>query len=74
MQKIAKRCIFRRWRRRRDLNPRDAFNAYTISNRAPSAGLGDFSKKDFIAVLKAFPLKTAFLVYTNSPKFAIFFA
>ena len=27
----------------RDSNPRGASNAYTISNRAPSAGLGDFS-------------------------------
>ena len=25
------------WRRGRDSNPRDAFNAYTISSRAPSA-------------------------------------
>lgn len=25
------------------MNPRDAINVYTISNRAPSAGLGDFS-------------------------------
>jgi hypothetical protein len=25
------------WRRVRDLNPGDAFDAYTISNRAPSA-------------------------------------
>ena len=32
------------WRRRRDSNPRDAFDTYTISNRAPSAGLGDFSE------------------------------
>ena len=24
------------WRRERDSNPRDAINAYTISNRAPS--------------------------------------
>ena len=31
------------WRRRRDLNPRDPFGAYTISNRARSAGLRDFS-------------------------------
>ena len=31
------------WRRRRDSNPRSAFNAYTISSRAPSTKLGDFS-------------------------------
>ena len=31
------------WRRRRDSNPRDAFDAYTISSRAPSTKLGDFS-------------------------------
>ena len=30
-------------RRRRDSNPRDAFDAYTISSRAPSTKLGDFS-------------------------------
>ena len=34
--------IFRE-RRRRDSNPRDAFDAYTISSRAPSTKLGDFS-------------------------------
>ena len=28
--------LLRRWRRERDSNPRDAINAYTISNRAPS--------------------------------------
>ena len=33
----------RHWRRRRDSNPRDAINAYTISSRAPSTKLGDFS-------------------------------
>ena len=33
------------WRRRRDSNPRDAFDAYTISSRAPSTKLGDFSRK-----------------------------
>ena len=31
------------WRRRRDSNPRDAFDAYAISSRAPSTKLGDFS-------------------------------
>ncbi len=31
------------WRRRRDSNPRDACDAYTISNRAPSTRLGHFS-------------------------------
>ena len=31
------------WRRRRDSNPRDAFDAYAISSRAPSTELGDFS-------------------------------
>ena len=30
-------------RRRRDSNPRDAFDAYAISSRAPSTKLGDFS-------------------------------
>ena len=32
------------WRRRRDSNPRTAYDDYTISSRAPSTGLGDFSK------------------------------
>lgn len=32
-----------RWRRRRDSNSRDAFDAYAISSRAPSTKLGDFS-------------------------------
>ena len=32
-----------RWRRRRDSNSRTAFDGYTISSRAPSTGLGDFS-------------------------------
>ena len=31
------------WRRRRDSNPRTAFDGYTISNRARSTGLRDFS-------------------------------
>ena len=31
------RAMRRCWRRVRDLNPGDAFGAYTISNRAPSA-------------------------------------
>ena len=31
------------WRRRRDSNSRDAFDAYAISSRAPSTKLGDFS-------------------------------
>ena len=31
------------WRRRRDSNPRTAYDGYTISSRAPSTGLGDFS-------------------------------
>ena len=31
------------WRRRRDSNPRDPFGAYTISNRARSTKLRDFS-------------------------------
>ena len=31
------------WRRRRDSNPRGAFDPYTISNRARSTGLRDFS-------------------------------
>ena len=31
------------WRRRRDSNSRTAFDGYTISSRAPSTGLGDFS-------------------------------
>ena len=37
------RYIHSIWRRRRDSNPRDAINAYTISSRAPSTKLGDFS-------------------------------
>ena len=39
----SKACFGINWRRVRDLNPGDAFDAYTISNRAPSTGLGDFS-------------------------------
>ena len=31
------------WRRWRDSNSRTAINSYTISNRAPSTGLGDIS-------------------------------
>ncbi len=31
------------WRRRRDSNPRNPFGVYTISSRAPSTRLGDFS-------------------------------
>lgn len=31
------------WRRWRDSNSRTTFNGYTISNRAPSTGLGDIS-------------------------------
>ena len=31
------------WRRRRDSNPRDPFEAYTISSRARSTKLRDFS-------------------------------
>ena len=34
---------FKKWRRRRDSNPRDPFGAYTISNRARSTKLRDFS-------------------------------
>lgn len=33
----SKACFGINWRRVRDLNPGDAFDAYTISNRAPSA-------------------------------------
>ena len=32
------------WRRRRDSNPRTPYGCYTISNRARSAGLRDFSE------------------------------
>ena len=32
------------WRRRRDLNPRTPYGCYTISKRARSAGLRDFSE------------------------------
>ena len=35
--------IFLLWRRRRDSNPRTAFDGYTISSRAPSTKLGDSS-------------------------------
>ena len=35
------------WRRRRDSNPRTAFDRYTISSRAPSTKLGDFSVFNF---------------------------
>ena len=33
----SKACFGINWRRVRDLNPGDAFDAHTISNRAPSA-------------------------------------
>ncbi len=36
------------WRRRRDSNPRNAFDVYTISNRAPSTKLGDSSKENTV--------------------------
>ncbi len=39
------------WRRRRDSNPRTAFDGYTISNRAPSTRLGDSSKYLFLCRL-----------------------
>ena len=35
--------VFSFWRRRRDSNPRDPFEAYTISNRVRSTKLRDFS-------------------------------
>ena len=38
------------WRRRRDSNSRTAFDRYTISSRAPSTKLGDFSKGYLIAL------------------------
>ena len=34
MQHQASEAGVARWRRRRDSNPRDAFDAYTISSRA----------------------------------------
>ena len=37
------------WRRRRDSNSRTAFDGYTISSRAPSTGLGDFSMSLYAA-------------------------
>lgn len=42
-------CDNCRWRRRRDSNSRDAFDAYTISSRAPSTKLGDSSVYDAIS-------------------------
>ena len=44
---------FLSWRRRRDSNPRTAFDRYTISNRARSTGLRDFS----IAVRTDLPIQ-----------------
>ena len=38
-----KACRGYLWRRRRDSNPRNPFGVYTISSRAPSTRLGDFS-------------------------------
>ena len=35
--------VFAHWRRRRDSNSRNPFGVYTISSRAPSTRLGDFS-------------------------------
>lgn len=46
IKKYASYCIIAcvlTWRRRRDSNPRDPFGAYTISNRARSTKLRDFS-------------------------------
>ena len=42
-RQLITNCRPQVWRRRRDSNPRGAINAYTISNRAPSTKLGDFS-------------------------------
>ena len=52
-------CGFCEWRRRRDLNPRTAFDGYTISNRARSARLRDFSK--ILILLKRLYKYTTFL-------------
>ena len=58
------------WRRGRDSNPRDAFNAYTISSRAPSAS----SATSPIALLKIslniIPYKCGIVkhFFGNSPK------
>ena len=38
------------WRRRRDSNPRTAYDRYTISNRARSTGLRDFSRSRIISI------------------------
>lgn len=43
------------WRRRRDSNPRNRFAVYTISSRAPSTKLGDFSMFYFASGQKARP-------------------
>ena len=38
------------WRRRRDSNSRNPFGVYTISSRAPSTRLGDFSVCHMVAL------------------------
>ena len=43
-RQLITNCRPQVWRRRRDSNPRTACDGYTISSRAPSTGLGDFSK------------------------------
>ena len=43
-RKGTQKRTFPFWRRWRDSNSRTAFNSYTISNRAPSTGLGDISE------------------------------
>lgn len=51
IKKYASYCIIAcvlTWRRRRDSNPRYPYGVYTISNRARSAGLRDFSEYENI--------------------------
>lgn len=44
-RKTVRDGVLLSWRRRRDSNPWDVFDAYAISSRAPSTKLGDFSIK-----------------------------
>lgn len=54
----SKACFGINWRRVRDLNPGDAFDAYTISNRAPSAS-SDNSPNVLLDVLYIIKIKIA---------------
>jgi hypothetical protein len=68
------------WRRRRDSNPRDPFGAYTISSRARSTKLRDFSTLIMSIIIHIIqlcaagginPTKSAMIGYNNPEKKSI---